>query len=209
MATKSGFKQQCPHCEARVPIKDEAMIGEEINCPKCKKPFVVEDPDDAEWPSMPRNALKRDHVDHVVPLDAMAALLASLSREEAAPSIPLPQDYIVEDKISAQEFAVVEPDINTPGQPSRSNLSIARKAVSRWRASVTPCASNRPSSSLRLLIFSTAEPAGRPAATRPSAAMAMISASASGRAEPTVSASHWTNSRKRPGPGFSLRHTGP
>ena len=32
---------------------------------------------------------------------------------------------------------------------------------------------------------------------------------ASGRAEPTVSASHWTNSRKRPGPGFSLRQTGP
>jgi hypothetical protein len=39
--------------------------------------------------------------------------------------------------------------------------------------------------------------------------MAMISASASGRAEPTVSASHWVNSRKRPGPGFSLRQTVP
>src|SRR2546423_7153366 len=47
MATNTGFKQQCPHCEARVPIKDESLIGEEINCPKCKKPFVVEDPDDA------------------------------------------------------------------------------------------------------------------------------------------------------------------
>jgi flagellar basal body-associated protein FliL len=47
MATNTGFKQQCPHCEARVPVKDESLIGEEINCPKCKKPFVVEDPEDA------------------------------------------------------------------------------------------------------------------------------------------------------------------
>src|SRR5580704_10527916 len=48
MATNTGFKQQCPHCEARVPVKDESLIGEEINCPKCKKPFVVEDPEDTE-----------------------------------------------------------------------------------------------------------------------------------------------------------------
>ena len=48
MATNTGFKQQCPHCEARVPVKDESLIGEEINCPKCKKPFVVEDPEDAQ-----------------------------------------------------------------------------------------------------------------------------------------------------------------
>ena len=37
----------------------------------------------------------------------------------------------------------------------------------------------------------------------------MISASASGRDEPTVSASHWVNSRNRPGPGFSFRQTVP
>ena len=35
------------------------------------------------------------------------------------------------------------------------------------------------------------------------------SASADGEALPTVSASNCRNSRKRPGPGFSLRHTGP
>lgn len=79
---------------------------------------VVQDPDEAEWPSMPRNAMKRDHVDHVVPLDAMPGLLARLAREAAGPAIPLPDEYVIEDKISAQEFAVVEPDINTPGRPS-------------------------------------------------------------------------------------------
>lgn len=79
---------------------------------------VVQDPKDAEWPSMPQNALKRDHVDAVVTLQNMAGLLADLSREEAGPTIPLPEEYRIEDKISAQEFAVVEPDINTPGKPS-------------------------------------------------------------------------------------------
>lgn len=80
---------------------------------------VVQDPDDAEWPSMPRNALKRDHVDHALPLDQIPDLLARLVREEAGPSIPVPEDYRIEDRIAAQEFAVAEPQIETPGEPSR------------------------------------------------------------------------------------------
>jgi two-component system chemotaxis response regulator CheB len=79
---------------------------------------VVQDPADAEWPSMPRNALKRDHVDTSLPLSEMGAFLARLTREEANPSIPLPDEYRTEDKIAAQEFAVMEADIVTPGQPS-------------------------------------------------------------------------------------------
>ncbi|ONF97021.1 chemotaxis protein CheB [Sphingomonas jeddahensis] len=79
---------------------------------------VVQDPDEAEWPSMPRNALKRDHVDRVVRLDELAAVLTALVGEEAGPTIPLPEEYVIEDGIAAQEFAVVEPEIVTPGQPS-------------------------------------------------------------------------------------------
>jgi two-component system, chemotaxis family, protein-glutamate methylesterase/glutaminase len=79
---------------------------------------IVQDPADAEWPSMPRNALKRDHVDHALPLRDMPDLLIDLVKEEAGPTIPLPEDYLVEDRIAAQEFAVAEPDIITPGSPS-------------------------------------------------------------------------------------------
>lgn len=79
---------------------------------------VVQDPADAEWPSMPRNALKRDHVDHSLPLSEIAGLLSRLVREEAGPSVPLPEEYLTEDRIAAQEFAVMELDIVTPGQPS-------------------------------------------------------------------------------------------
>lgn len=79
---------------------------------------IVQDPDDAEWPSMPRNALKRDHVDHLFALADAGALLIRLVQEEAGPSATLPQEYYIEDRISAQEFAVIEKDIHTPGQPS-------------------------------------------------------------------------------------------
>jgi two-component system, chemotaxis family, protein-glutamate methylesterase/glutaminase len=79
---------------------------------------IVQDPDEAEWPSMPRNALKRDHVDHVVRLDDIGPLLVRLAQEEAGPSIPLPSEYITEDKIAAQDFAVMETDPKTPGRPS-------------------------------------------------------------------------------------------
>src|SRR5437763_14835028 len=44
MATSASFKQQCPSCEAMVPIRDANLIGRKIDCPKCKYRFVVEDP---------------------------------------------------------------------------------------------------------------------------------------------------------------------
>ena len=79
---------------------------------------LVQDPTEAEWPSMPRNALKRDHVDHAAPLAELATLLARMVQEPAGPSVPLPEEYLIEDKIAAQEFAIMEPDIITPGAPS-------------------------------------------------------------------------------------------
>src|SRR5207253_649591 len=48
MATTASFKQQCPSCEAMVPIRDANLIGRKIDCPKCKYRFVVEDPGIAE-----------------------------------------------------------------------------------------------------------------------------------------------------------------
>ena len=79
---------------------------------------VVQDPADAAWPSMPRNALKGDHVDYSLPLNDLPALLAELVRQEAGPSVPVPMEYVIEDRIAAQEFAVAELDISPPGSPS-------------------------------------------------------------------------------------------
>lgn len=47
---------------------------------------VVQDPDDAEYPSMPRNALKYVRPDHVVPLAEVALLLERLTGEPAPTS---------------------------------------------------------------------------------------------------------------------------
>ncbi|MBV9523784.1 MAG: chemotaxis protein CheB [Alphaproteobacteria bacterium] len=79
---------------------------------------VVQDPADAEWPSMPRNALMRDHVDHVAPLAEIGPLLDRLCRDDALPSVPLPQEYLIEDDIAAEEIVITDPSSTTPGAPS-------------------------------------------------------------------------------------------
>ncbi len=79
---------------------------------------IVQDPDDAEWPSMPRNALKRDHVNYVAPLADIPALLSRVVREEAGPDIPLPEEFAVEDRMAAQEFSSMDTKLLTPGGPS-------------------------------------------------------------------------------------------
>jgi hypothetical protein len=48
MATGTSFKQQCPSCEAMVPIKDPSLVGRKIDCPKCKYRFKVEEPPEIE-----------------------------------------------------------------------------------------------------------------------------------------------------------------
>jgi len=48
MAAKTSFKQQCPSCEAMVTIRDDSLVGQKIDCPKCRYRFVVEEPVDEE-----------------------------------------------------------------------------------------------------------------------------------------------------------------
>ncbi|MBI1913914.1 MAG: hypothetical protein HYS12_04145 [Planctomycetes bacterium] len=59
MATKTSFKQQCPSCEAMVPIRDPNLIGRKIDCPKCKYRFVVEEPADATQEEAPAKPAKK------------------------------------------------------------------------------------------------------------------------------------------------------
>jgi hypothetical protein len=48
MPTSTSFKQECPSCEALVPIRDPKLIGKKIECPKCKFKFVVKEPPEQE-----------------------------------------------------------------------------------------------------------------------------------------------------------------
>src|ERR1700686_2319187 len=58
MAEKIVFKQQCPSCEALVPIKDMKLIGRKIDCPKCKYRFVVEEPAEEDEDGKPTGKAK-------------------------------------------------------------------------------------------------------------------------------------------------------
>jgi two-component system, chemotaxis family, protein-glutamate methylesterase/glutaminase len=83
---------------------------------RCGGTCVVQDPDDAQWPDMPRRALERDNVDHVATLAEMPALLDRLSREPAGPKLPVPRSLEIEGRIAAQELGTAE--VPTLGQPS-------------------------------------------------------------------------------------------
>jgi two-component system, chemotaxis family, protein-glutamate methylesterase/glutaminase len=54
----------------------------------CGGVAIVQDPSTAEDPSMPRSALAYVKVDHCVPVQALAPLLVSLSRQAVAPEPP-------------------------------------------------------------------------------------------------------------------------
>jgi hypothetical protein len=48
MAISTSFKQECPICEALVPIRDPKLVGKKVKCPKCEGTFVVREPPPAE-----------------------------------------------------------------------------------------------------------------------------------------------------------------
>ncbi|MDB5271345.1 MAG: hypothetical protein JWP58_4385 [Hymenobacter sp.] len=69
---------------------------------RCGGIAIVQDPGEAEFPSMPESALLNVDVDYVVPLSQMAALLDEITRAPAPPRQPLiPEDL-------KQEAAIAE-----------------------------------------------------------------------------------------------------
>ena len=63
---------------------------------RCGGTTVVQDPQDAAYPDMPRNALAQGDADHVVALNEMPALLQKLVRAPARRLIEIPEDIRIE-----------------------------------------------------------------------------------------------------------------
>lgn len=65
---------------------------------------VVQDPDEAEYPSMPKTALRNVKVDHTVPIGAAGALLVRLAAEPAADQagFPVSPELEIESNIAEQ-----------------------------------------------------------------------------------------------------------
>jgi two-component system chemotaxis response regulator CheB len=84
----------------------------------CGSVNVVQDPEDAAWPDMPRNALQGDSPDHCLPLNDIPPLLARLARSPAGTPRTPPPGMVAEAQIAEREaFAMVHPS-STVGQPS-------------------------------------------------------------------------------------------
>jgi two-component system chemotaxis response regulator CheB len=85
---------------------------------RCGGIAVVQDPEDATYPSMPRSALRNVRVDHCVPRTEVAALLDRLTREEPAarPRDPRPRDIALEVGMAAMDSS--EEKLDQIGQRS-------------------------------------------------------------------------------------------
>ncbi|WP_207895891.1 chemotaxis protein CheB [Hymenobacter gummosus] len=75
---------------------------------------VVQDPTEAEFPSMPESALRNVDIDYTVPLSRMGPLLQQLAREAGAAAAPIPDDIILEASIAERVVGTVE-EVNQLG----------------------------------------------------------------------------------------------
>jgi two-component system chemotaxis response regulator CheB len=77
---------------------------------RCGGLAIVQKPEEALTPSMPRSALRYVDVDYVRSVAEMPALLASLARQPVGPSPEVPMDIRLEAAIGAQELADMKVD---------------------------------------------------------------------------------------------------
>jgi two-component system, chemotaxis family, protein-glutamate methylesterase/glutaminase len=78
---------------------DDGTAGMQV-IKRCGGLCIVQDPDDAEFPDMPRNALSNVEVDHVVPLKDMGVLLRGLLDQDLGDPPPIPEDIMIEGRIA-------------------------------------------------------------------------------------------------------------
>jgi two-component system chemotaxis response regulator CheB len=80
---------------------------------------IVQDPQDALFPSMPESAIRHVQVDRVVPIVAMASTLTNALAERVAETAdPPPPRDIMEKDLSAGELSAIEQPENHPGRVS-------------------------------------------------------------------------------------------
>jgi two-component system, chemotaxis family, protein-glutamate methylesterase/glutaminase len=86
---------------------------------------VVQQPDDAMWPEMPRNALAHDHVDHCAPVDELPSLLRRLTGEPPGSMPSIPRHLVLESSIAALE----PPTMPNPRRSDAPHVSAAHSVV--------------------------------------------------------------------------------
>lgn len=87
---------------------------------RCGGVCVVQDPDDAAYPEMPRNAMKATTIDHCVPLAKLGALLTRLARREHGEQGQIPEDIVIEAKIARRVLSDIS-SVETLGHQAPYN----------------------------------------------------------------------------------------
>ncbi|MFN6464573.1 MAG: chemotaxis protein CheB [Nostoc sp. DedVER02] len=82
---------------------------------------IVQNPDDALYPDMPRNAIENvEDIDHKLPLSDIPSILVTLVNTpmEVEPENPIPDKMEFESKIAQLDLETVENEAKRPGKPS-------------------------------------------------------------------------------------------
>jgi two-component system chemotaxis response regulator CheB len=80
----------------------------------CGGTCIVQDPDEAEYPDMPKNALNNVKVDYCLPISEMGALLHKLIPQKLPKSKPVPEDVLIEARIAERVLSDLS-SVNTVG----------------------------------------------------------------------------------------------
>ena len=67
---------------------------------RCGGTCIVQDPEEAEYPAMPKNAVNNVKVDYIIPIPEMGPLLYQLIPRKLRKSVPVPSDVSTEAKIA-------------------------------------------------------------------------------------------------------------
>jgi len=67
---------------------------------RCGGITIVQDPEDAEYPDMPKNAMNQLKVDYCVPIAEIGSLLTRLTSIKPGKNLPVPKDILIEGKIA-------------------------------------------------------------------------------------------------------------
>lgn len=75
---------------------------------RCQGIAIVQDPDEARVPEMPRNAIEKVAIDHVLPVRQIAALLPGLVESPAPQPVPVPEDIRAEAQLAEMGAGTIE-----------------------------------------------------------------------------------------------------
>ena len=87
-------------------LQDDGTAGL-LAVKRCGGVTMVQDPADALYPEMPRNAMAHVEVDHCLPVSKMGSVLYRLTREAAVATPSIPRDLIMEAEIAESPIDTV------------------------------------------------------------------------------------------------------